>query len=129
MTERLPRNVRFVLTRLESLAPDRCGAVVELQGAAATYTGRAEGGRDDTGGLRAAAQATTGALQDLGHQVSLENIEMIRALGEAAVVVRVRAQQDGETRHLVGFSLAGDDPMRAAALAVLNATNRFFEIG
>jgi len=129
MTERLPRNVRFVLTKLENLAPGRCAALVELQGASSTYTGRAEGGCDDAGGLRAAAQATTGALQDLGHAVKLEGVELITALGEPAVVVRVAAERDGETRRLMGFSVAGDDPMRAAALAVLSATNRFFEIG
>ena len=129
MTNRPPRQVRFVLTRFEHLGRDRCAAHVELQGAAATYTGRAEGGCQDVGGLRAAAQATTDALQDLGHQVTLEDVALIQALGEPAVVVRVLAHHDEEVRHLVGFSLAGDDPMRAAALAVLSATNRFLEIG
>ena len=129
MTERPPRNVRFVLTKFENMAPGRCAALVELQGAANRYSGRAESGCDDAGGLRAAAQATTGALQDLGHAVELEDVEMINALGEAAVVVRVAAERDGESRRLMGFSVAGDDPMRAAALAVLSATNRFFEIG
>ena len=61
--------------------------------------------------------------------MELEEVEMINALGEAAVVVRVAAERDGESRRLMGFSVAGDDPMRAAALAVLSATNRFFEIG
>ena len=129
MTDRPQRNVRFVVTRLENLAPGRCGAVVELQGASATYTGRAEEGCDSTGVLRAAALATAGALRDLGHDVTLEDVGLIVALGEPAVVVRVRAMRDGETRELLGFSAAADDPMRAAALAVLSATNRFLEIG
>jgi hypothetical protein len=129
MTNRAPRQVRFVLTRFENLGSDRCAVHVELAGAAARYTGRAEGGCHDVGGLRAAAQATVDALSDLGHPVRLEDVEMIRALGEAAVVVRVAAQYGAETRRLVGFSRAGDDPMRAAALAVLSATNRFLELG
>jgi hypothetical protein len=129
MTDRLQRNVRFVLTRLETLSPDKCAAHVELQGASSMYVGHAEAGCRDAEGLKAAALATAGALQDLGHTVTLEDVALITALGEAAVVVRVVAEQEGERRRLVGLSLAGDDPMRAAALAVLNATNRFFEIG
>ena len=129
MTARPQRSVRFVHSRFETLAPDRCAAHVELQGMSATYTGHSEGGCRDVGGLRATGQATVGALQALGHRVTLEDIGLITALGEAVVVVRVLAEKEDESRRLLGFSVAGDDPMRAAALAVLNATNRFFEIG
>ncbi len=83
----------------------------------------------DVEGLRAAAQATADALEDLGHAVEVEGVEVVQALGEPAVVVRVAAQHEGETRRLVGFCLSGDDPMKATVLAVLNATNRFLEIG
>jgi hypothetical protein len=56
-------------------------------------------------------------------------VQLIRAVGEPAVVVRVKAEHGHETRDLIGFCLAGDDPMRGAALAVLNATNRFLDLG
>jgi hypothetical protein len=121
--------VRFVLTRLENLDEGRCAVHVELQGAGASHIGRAEGGSRDVGGLRAAAEATAGALRDLGHAVTLEAVQLIRAVGEPAVVVRVKAEHGHETRDLIGFCLAGDDPMRGAALAVLNATNRFLDLG
>jgi hypothetical protein len=129
LTARPPRQVRFVLTRFENLDEGRCAAYVELQGPGASYTGRAEGGSRDVGGLRAAAEATAGALRDLGHAVTLQDVQSIRAVGEFAVAVRVKAEHGHETRELVGFCLAGDDPMRAAALAVLNATNRFLDLG
>lgn len=129
MIDRQQRHVRFLLTRFEHVGPDRCAVSVELQGASATYFGHAEGECQDVGGLRAVAQATADALHDLGHVVTVEDVDLIRAFGEPAVIVRILARYEEETRHVVGFSLAGDDPMRAAALAVLNATNRFFEIG
>jgi hypothetical protein len=121
--------VRFVRAQFDTLVSGRCAAQVELAGADATYVGRAEGGSIDAEGLRAAARATADALQDLGHPVAVNRVEMVTAFGEAAVAVQATAQHEGETRRLVGFCLAGDDPLRAAVLAVLNATNRFLEIG
>ena len=129
LTTRPPRQVRFERARLEPVAPDRCAAQVELRSAAATYVGRAEGGCMDVDGLRAAARATADALQDLGDVVLVDGVDVVPAFGEPAVVVRVTAEHEGETRRLVGFCLAGDDPLRATVLAVLNATNRFLEIG
>jgi hypothetical protein len=102
---------------------------VELLGAAASYVGRAEGGCVDVEALRAAARATADALHDLGHYVKIHGVELITAFGEAVVAVRVTAQHEGDSRRLVGFCLAGADAMRATVLAVLNATNRFLEIG
>jgi len=129
MTIRPSRQVRFLRAQVESVAPDRCAAQVELLGAAATYVGRAEGGCMDLEGLRAGAQATATALRDLGHRVEVDGVEMVMTFGEPAVVVRVMAEHDEETRRLVGYCLVGEDGLRAAALAVLNATNRFLEIG
>jgi len=129
MTTRPSRQVRFLRAQVESVAPDRCAAQVELLGAAATYVGRAEGGCIDVEGLRAAAQATAGALHDLGHPVKVDGVELVMTFGEPSVVVRVTAHHEDETRQLIGLCLVGEDGLRAAALAVLSATNRFLEIG
>ena len=129
MTARAQRHVRFALAHLESLEGDRYAAHVELQGASTVYTGRAEGGAGDGGGLLGAARATAEALSQLGHPVALQDVALITVLGDPMVVARVTARYEGETRHLIGFSLARDDAMRAAALAVLDATNRNLETG
>lgn len=129
MSSRPPRQVRFVSAQLRHFAPDRCEATVELKGAAATYLGRAQGGCVDVGAFLSAAQAAADALRERGHNVKVDAVEMLQAFGEPAVVARVAAHYEGETRTLVGFCVAGDDPMRATVLAVLNATNRFLEIG
>jgi len=129
VTARPPRQVRFVRAQFDTLASGRCAAQVELQGAAATYVGRAEGGCIDAEGPWAAARATADALHDLGHPVAIHGVEMVTVFGESAVAVQVTAQHEGNARRLVGFCLAADDALRATVLAVLNATNRFFEIG
>jgi hypothetical protein len=48
---------------------------------------------------------------------------------KTAVVVTLAVTRGTEQQTLLGVCDAGDDPVRAAALAVLNATNRFLEPG
>lgn len=91
--------------------------------------GRAQRGCLDVEGLRSVAEAAARALRELGHTVDVDAVDLVQALGEPTVVVRVVACYEGETRKLVGFCTAGDDPARASVLAVLNATNRFLDIG
>lgn len=129
MFRRPPRHVRHVSTQLDSVAPDRCEAQVKLEGGDSSYVGRAQGGCVDNQALRSAAEATANVLRELGHAVGIEAVEMIQAFGEPAVVVRITARDANETRQLVGFCPTGGHPLRASVLAVLNATNRFLEIG
>ncbi|HXV85438.1 MAG TPA: hypothetical protein VD793_02010 [Gemmatimonadales bacterium] len=124
------RHVRFVQARLESAGvPERCAAQVELRGAANTYVGEAQDGCADGPGLRCVAEAAAHALHPLGHGLDIEDVEMIQALGQPAVVVRVRARYEDDQRTLHGFCLIQDDPARATTLAVLNAVNRFLDVG
>jgi len=124
------RHVRFVRSELQlKSAPAQCAAEVELRGAASNYVGQAEDGCADVPGLRCVAQATARALHPLGHGLEIEDIEMVQALGHPAVVVRVRARYEEEQRTLHGFCLVQDEPARAATLAVLNAVNRFLDVG
>jgi hypothetical protein len=129
MTSRSPRQVRFLSATIQNVSGDRCSVTVEIRGAAATYRGTAEGGCDEPEQLRCAAQATIDAISDLGHRMALDAIEAVNILGEWTVALRVEAEHEGETRKLVGFCVAGNDVLKAAVFAVLNATNRFLEIG
>jgi hypothetical protein len=49
--------------------------------------------------------------------------------GKLTVVVEVGARQEQSLLSLMGFCVAGQDPTRAAALAVLHATNRVLDAG
>lgn len=133
MFNRPPRRVKFVRASLELLAPDHCLAKVELKGEKDdSFVGTATGGRPEREGLRASAQAAVDALmQAVGetHLLKVHNVEMFEAFGREAVLVHLAAQVQDRTQALMGFCVAGGDPTRAAALAVLNATNRVLDVG
>ena len=133
MPDRPPRRVKFVRASLEQLAPNQCLAKVELSGPEeGTYVGTATGACPDVEGLRATAQAAADALmQAVGeeHLIEVHGVEVFDAFGQSAVLVHLAAQLQDRTQALMGFCVAGSDPARAAALAVLNATNRALDIG
>ena len=81
------------------------GAALELRLAALTT-------------LRSLEAVLSGALR-----FHLVGIKTVRAFDADLVVVLVRAE-NGSAGALVGSAIAGDNPERAATLAVLNATNR-----
>ena len=95
------------------------------------FTGRAAGARDIER-LRCAAEAVLDGLRKMERvnvsDFQLLGLEDIRVFDVPAVVVLVSITHHGETRRLVGVCLAGEDPLRSAALAVLNATNRFLSL-
>jgi hypothetical protein len=128
MTSRQPRQVRFLSAIIQKTA-EGCSVHVEIRGAVATYRGTAEGGCTEPEQLRCAAQATIIALRELGHRIELDAVDAVNILGDWTVALRVVAEHEGETRRLVGFCVAGNDVLRATVFAVLNATNRFLEIG
>lgn len=133
MALRPPRKIKFVRASLETLAPDQCLAKVELERAeAGTFVGTATGGSPHIERLRASARATADALmQAMGekHVLEVHGVELFDAFGKAAVLVHVAAQVRDRTQALMGFCVAGEDLTRAAALAVLNATNRLLDAG
>jgi len=102
----------------------RAAAEVELEWGGQAYSERAEGEASPPLELRLAATATLKALEGILRgrvQFSLLGIKSFRAFDTDVVVVLMRTDQGAP---LVGASLASGDPYRAAALAVLNATNR-----
>jgi hypothetical protein len=105
---------------------------VRLEYLGGSYVGSADDDSSPEGELRAAAEATLDALMkairayrpDLDISLHLREIGPFDAFGNAGVMVAVRAVFAKELRSLIGFSPVGDDPARAASLAVLTATNR-----
>ena len=80
-----------------------------------------------------AAQAAANAIQTAvcgkGDQLDVTGATITEAFGKRTVFVQVSALYIGQRRELMGFCLIDPDPSRAAALAVLNAVNRFLGIG
>lgn len=134
--ERKPRVVRFIRADVQQ-AGDRCRAEVELEREpAGRYIGTSEGGADGGGApadLRCVAEAAARALcQAVGapdNIVTVHGVETVDTFGQEAVVVSLAANEAKGARPLMGFCLTGRDKLRAAALAVLNGTNRFFDVG
>jgi hypothetical protein len=120
------RRVRFVDARLELPRVGRARATVELEWGGVVFSETMEGEGGPAMELRLVALATMRVLEgvmrgSLGFQ--LVGIKVVRAFDEDMAVAMVRA--DGLPDSLVGASLAAGHPHRAAALSVLNATNRF----
>lgn len=135
--ERKPRVVRFIRADVQK-SGSRCRAEVELERdrkgrVVGTSDGLVTGMGGAQGDLRCVAEAAARALcqavdapEDI---VTVHGVEMIDTFGQEAVVVSLAAHLDKGARPLMGFCLAGRDRIRAAALAVLNGTNRFFDVG
>ncbi len=133
MLRRPPRRVKFVHAELQHLSPTQCMARVQLEDPeAGGYVGTAVGACAVEEGLQATAKATAAALmQAVGQDHSLEvhGVELFEAFGQSAVLVHLGARLHERTLALMGFCVAGEDPTRAAALAVLNAANRVLDVG
>ncbi len=122
--------ILFANLEVEPLPGDRWRCSVELGHQGSTYVGTAETGESE-GKLRCAAQATADALGRVAGTsnavfklLDLKTVEMIDI---PAVIIALSVHYQDDWQYLVGFSLAEDDPPRAAVRAVLNSTNRFFE--
>jgi hypothetical protein len=120
------RRVRFVDARLDVPRVGRARATVELEWGGMVYAESMEGEGGHAMELRLVSLATLRVLEvvmrgSLGFQ--LVGIKVVRAFDEDMAVAMVHA--DAFPDSLVGASLAAGNQHRAAALAVLNATNRF----
>ncbi len=125
LSERL-RFAEFVLDRLPN---GRCRAKVGLTWRdSEAFYGESEGLASQAGELRCAAQACVSALgQAVQGAIGFEllGVKAVRAFDATVVIVSLATiGGDGSDQRVVGSVLTETDPARAAALAVLNATNR-----
>ena len=124
LSERL-RFAEFVLDRLPN---GRCRAKVGLTWRdSEAFVGESEGLASQAGELRCAAQACVSALGQAvqgGMAFELLGVKAVRAFDATVVIVSLSTNGEGTDQRVVGSVLTEEDAARAAALAVLNATNR-----
>ena len=110
--------------------PDgRCRAQVELtRRGGDSLVGTREGKGTETMALRCAAQATVDAIQQVveqGRSIELLGVKSVHAFDSVIVIVSVGVSDEYGRRRFVGTFVADRGAERAAAVAVLNATNRY----
>jgi hypothetical protein len=120
--------LRFSAFRFVRTPSGLCTAEVELEWVdGVTVVGRASGQSSPMGDLRVAAEAALKALESFaGGALSFElaGIKALRAFDANIVIVAVGLRKGEGPQRLLGAYLAESDPVRAAVVAVLNATNR-----
>ena len=122
---------RLIFTDFKfSQFPDgRCHAEVELtRRSGDAVVGTREGRGTEIVALRCAAEATVDALQkvvDSDRSFELQGVKSVHAFDSVIVIVCVGVTDPRGHRRLVGTFVADRGAERAAAVAVLNATNRY----
>jgi len=120
--------LRFSAFRFVRTPSGLCTADVELEWVDnVTVIGRATGQSSPMGDLRVAAEAGLKALESFGGGAiafELAGIKALRAFDANIVIVAVGVRKGEGPQRLLGAYLAESDPVRAAVVAVLNATNR-----
>ena len=125
------RRLKFVSLKLERVSVNICRAQITLE----RERGReivciCSGTASELGMLHSAASATAAALgeaTDAGPDAfQIVDVEKVAVFGKAAVAVGIAVSSKRGTIDLVGFVLMNPKkPVQAAALAVLNGTNRY----
>jgi hypothetical protein len=120
--------LRFTGFRFERTRAGACEAEVTLAWTdGRTVTGRAHGQSSPVGDFRIAAEAALNAIDGFVTGVlrfELIGVKAVKAFDANVVIVSIHAHRAGEVAKLLGCVLAETDPVRGAALSVLNATNR-----
>lgn len=120
------RRSRFVSAVLAHPTRGRARATVVLEWNEIRYEAAEEGESGAPTELRVTAQAAVRTLEQLLNgalKFQLVGIKSVTAFDASLVIALLRAA-DAPERSLVGVAIDMGDPPRAAALAVLNATNR-----
>ncbi len=131
MVDKSTRRLKFVSLKLEGVSVNICRAQITLE----RESGReivclCSGTVSELGMLHSAASATAAALgeaTDAGPDAfQIIDIEKVTVFGKAAVAVGIAVRSKSGKINLVGFVLMNPKkPVQAAALAVLNGTNRY----
>ena len=120
--------LRFTGFRFQRSQAGQCSAEVQLTWTdGRTVTGRAAGQSSPVGDYRIAGEAALNAIGGFAStaiRFELIGVKAIKAFDANLVVVSIHAHRDDGVAKLLGCVLADNDPIKGAALAVLNATNR-----
>ncbi|MEX1182968.1 MAG: hypothetical protein WEF86_07010 [Gemmatimonadota bacterium] len=120
------QRVRFVELHRAERPEQQIAYSVTLEWAGSEYTGEAIGAKGDALELRTVATAALAAVSAMTPgdlQIKLAGVKQVRAFDAEMVVVSMY-RPEAEPHNLVGAVVAGDDPRRAAAAAVLSGLNR-----
>jgi hypothetical protein len=120
--------LRFSDFRFARTPSGICSAEVEFEWVdGVAVVGKASGQSSPMGDLRVAADAALRALEAFsGGALAFElaGVKALRAFDANIVIVAVGLRKGEGPQRLLGSYLAERDPVRAAVIAVLNATNR-----
>lgn len=120
--------LRFTGFRFQRSQAGQCSAEVQMAWTdGRTVTGRAAGQSSPVGDYRIAAEAALNAIGGFASaaiRFELIGVKAIKAFDANLVVVSIHAHRGDDVAKLLGCVLADNDPIKGAALAVLNATNR-----
>ncbi|MGH7539265.1 MAG: hypothetical protein ACREMF_11575 [Gemmatimonadales bacterium] len=120
--------LRFQAFGFDRLAGGHCHARVQLSWIdGREFVGESEGVTSPAGELRCSAEAAIRALEQAvlaGVVLELLGVKAVRAFDATVVIVSLSVRLEETAWQMVGSYLTETDPPRAAALAVLNATNR-----
>jgi len=132
MLDRPQRRIKFVDCRVQDHG-DRYEAKVALVDGDTPVDVTVERPSGEGGIAWAAAEATVEAIRQAygiePDQVILKDVVSLEMDGRPAVATSIVTTVGGERRSLFGLSGVVDSEGKAAALAVLGATNRFFRSG
>jgi hypothetical protein len=128
-SEALRRGVVYKTLELVAAAPHRVRFAVTLDVGGREVVGEEEAAETARARLQAAARATVSALEQALPRgtFQLEGVKTVEAFGEELVVAAVHVIDGRETRLLTGTAQAKEAPEQASVLAVLDATNRWFQ--
>ena len=117
--------------KFESFPNGMCRAEVELQRRGGeTFKGVAQGSGSPVGSMQTAANASISALSEAGPpgpSFELLGVKATGAFDSTIVIVSIAAKTEDGSVRLVGSYVTEESPERGAAIAVLNATNRYLD--
>lgn len=120
--------LRFADFRFIRTPDGRCSAEVLLDWVDGVQVrGTASGQSNTMVDLRVAADAALRALESFGERsflFELIGVKAVRAFDANVIIVCMDMRNGQGPQRLLGVSLAEEDPVRGAVIAVLNATNR-----
>jgi hypothetical protein len=120
--------LRFADFRFVRTPDGRCTADVTLDWIDGMRVhGSASGQSNTMVDLRVAAEAGLRALErfvENSHVFELIGVKAVRAFDANVIIVCMDVRNGQGPQRLLGVSLAEEDPVRGAVIAVLNATNR-----
>ena len=132
MPDHSANRLKFISLKFENTSGSRQAQVILGMQPDLMYIGTAECSEDGGDELRCPALATVDAIHraasETGRIVELVGVKGIQVHDATVVVVSLWARLGGGKRRLVGSCVAEEDTAKAAALAVLNATNRLLGV-